>query len=87
MLACVSVEAHCYYVLTDQLPEEGLHRPCTLYMINFVAPTKYMKIHNIPVIQQHREDFFREKPAASGGIRTCDTLLSRLSALQTELLR
>ena len=33
------------------------------------------------------EDFFREKSAASGGTRSHDTLLSRPSALPTELLR
>ena len=32
------------------------------------------------------EDFFCEKSAASGGTRTHDTLLSRLSPLPTELL-
>ena len=34
-----------------------------------------------------RKYFFREKCAASGGIRTHDTLLSRLSTLPTKLLR
>ena len=33
------------------------------------------------------EVFLREKSAASGGIRTHDTLLSRPNALPTELLR
>ena len=34
-----------------------------------------------------KDDFFREKSVASGGTRTHDTLLSRPSALPTELLR
>ena len=47
---------------------------------------------NIHKATQHNSmtpegDLFREKSAASGGTRTHDTLLSRPSALSTELLR
>ena len=58
-------------------------------MYHVVFPVTHLKSHTYMYkATQHNsmtpeEDFFQRKSAASGGTRTHDTLLSRLSALPT----
>ena len=73
------------YATTPSPQARGKAGPSSLYLINQTSRrlNKAKRINSTRL----RKSFFQEKLAASGGIRTHNTLLSRPSALPAKLPR